>query len=95
MGYQYKLQVPISKKLRSELSSRAEEDGFGSVTDVARFFLTKYAHGMLSITAVSAGGDNLDKILAEGILEYKQGKTKPLDPKKPLIPQLENWSEDE
>ncbi len=92
--YQYKLQIPISRKLNTMLKTKAEELGLNSVTDIARMLLTNFASGKISLSFTPERREDeiateaLEKIIAKGLEEYKQGKTKKLNFKKPLHDQL-------
>lgn len=95
MVYQFKLQVPISKQLNEKLKKKAKEVGFGSVNDVARLLLTNFANGNLFVSFLSnqvpkveEDIEELEKIVAEAMEEYKQGKTKTIDPSKSISKQL-------
>lgn len=97
MAYQFKLQVPISKELNEKLKYKAKEVGFGSVNDVARLLLTNFANGNLFVSffsnpsTIPASKENieeLERIITEGMMEYKQGKAKSLDLAKPISKQL-------
>lgn len=43
------LQVPIDQKLRKNAEKKAESDGFSSIQQVVRFFLTKYTLGEIGV----------------------------------------------
>lgn len=93
MAYQFKLQVPISKKLNDMARAKAEELGFSSLNDVVRFLINSFATGKLEITAspVNPHTENLEeleKIVAQARAEYKRGEAITIDPSKPITPQL-------
>ncbi len=92
--YQFKLQIPISRKLNTQLKEKAEEMGLSSVTDIARMLLTNFASGKLTFAFIPEAKEPeiasaaLEAIIAKGLEEYKQGKTKKLDLSKPMHEQL-------
>ncbi len=94
MTYQLKLQVPISEELNNKLKKKAKEVGFSSVNEIVRLLLTNFVNNNLVISFVSKLGfensnvDNLKQIIAEGLVEYKEGKTKKLNFSKSLHSQL-------
>ena len=98
MAYQFKLQVPISEDLNQQLKTKAKEIGFSSVNEIARLLLTNFANGNIFLSFMSNSTTSyalspeeqkdLESIVAEGIKEYKEGKTKKLDFSKPLTEQL-------
>ncbi len=92
--YQFKLQIPISRKLNAKLKDMAEDMGLSSVTDIARMLLTGFAAGKINLAFIpetrepEIASAALEQIIAKGLEEYKQGKTKKLDFSKPLHEQL-------
>ncbi len=94
MTYQLKLQVPISEELNNKLKKKAKEVGFSSVNEIVRLLLTNFVNNNLVISFVSklsgenSNKENLKQIIAEGLVEYKEGKTKKLNFSKPLYSQL-------
>lgn len=92
MTYQLKLQVPISETLNNKLKKKAEEIGFSSVNEVVRILLTNFINGnlVLSFTTKSteSNTEELKDIIARGLIEYKQGKTKKIDFSKSVHKQL-------
>lgn len=96
MSYQFKLQVPISEELNEKLKKKSKQIGFSSVNEVARLLLTNFANGNLSLSFVESKPsssnyeniDELEKIVLEGLREYKSGKTKRLDLSKSISKQL-------
>ena len=98
MAYQFKLQVPISEDLNQQLKTKDKEIGFSSVNEIARLLLTNFANGNIFLSFMSNSTPSyalspeeqkdLESIVAEGIKEYKEGKTKKLDFSKPLTEQL-------
>ena len=96
MAYQFKLQIPITRELKEMLKEKAEEIGFSSVNEIVRLLITNFAKGNLNISFVHKSKDLIEKIneidlknvIAEGLVEYKKGKTKKLDFSKSLHEQL-------
>ncbi len=93
MAYQFKLQVPISKKLNDMAKAKALEMGFGSLNDMVRLLITNFATGKfeLALTPVNPHTENLEeleKIVAQARAEYKRGEAITIDPSKPITPQL-------
>ncbi len=94
MSYQLKLQVPISEELNNKLKKKAKEVGFSSVNEIVRLLLTNFVNNNLVISFVNKLDDEysekekLKQIIAEGILEYNEGKTKKLDFSKSIHKQL-------
>jgi len=93
MAYQFKLQVPISKKLNDMARAKAEELGFSSLNEVLRFLIKSFATGKLDITAFSVNPhtenlEELEKLVAEAMAEYERGETKTIDFSRPISEQL-------
>ena len=96
MTYQFKLQIPITFELKEKLKQKAEEIGFSSVNEIVRLLLTNFAKGNLNLSLVYKPKDiiqetnetDLKNIIAEGLVEYKKGKTKKLDFSKSIHDQL-------
>jgi len=94
MAYQLKLQIPISEELNNKLKKKAKEVGFSSVNEIARLLLTNFVNNNLVISFVSkldiegSNKENLKQIIADGLIEYKEGKTKKLNFSKSLHSQL-------
>ena len=96
MTYQFKLQIPITRELKEMLKQKAEEIGFSSVNEIVRLLITNFAKGNLNISFVPRSKDiveeinetNFKNIIAEGLVEYKKGKTRKLDFSKSLHDQL-------
>lgn len=96
MTYQFKLQIPISRDLKELLREKAEEVGFSSVNELIRLLITNFAKGNLNLSFIYKPKDvfegtnetDLKNIIAEGLVEYKKGKTKKLDFSKSLHDQL-------
>ncbi len=93
MAYQFKLQVPISKRLNDMAKAKAEELGFSSLNDVIRFLINSFATGKLEISAsqVSPHTENIEEIerlVAEAMAEYERGETKTIDFSRPISEQL-------
>ena len=94
MSYQLKLQVPISEELNNKLKRKAKEVGFSSVNEIVRLLLTNFVNNNLVISFVSkidneySDKEKLKQIIAEGLIEYKEGKTKKLDFSKSIHKQL-------
>ncbi len=101
MAYQFKLQVPISEELNKKLKKKAKEVGFSSVNEVARLLLTNFADGNLGISFVEPGrkveyaSPELEEIIAQGMKEYREGKTIRLDPSRSFHEQLMETSEED
>ena len=94
MTYQLKLQIPISEELHNKLKKKAKEVGFSSVNEIARLLLTNFVNNNLVISFVSkldtesSNKESLKQIIADGLVEYKEGKTKKLNFSKSLHSQL-------
>ena len=96
MAYQLKLQIPISEELNNKLKKKAKEIGFSSVNEIARLLLTNFVNGNLVVSFLSkletketkSDNEDLKKIIADGLIEYKEGKTKSLDFSKSIHKQL-------
>ena len=95
MVHHFKLQIPISEKLKESLKQKAGEIGFSSINDLARLVLTNIANGTLNISFnfkltshQTSEDEELEKILKEGLVEYKAGKAKALDFSKSIHNQL-------
>ena len=96
MTYQFKLQIPITRELKESLKQKAEEIGFSSVNEIVRLLITNFAKGNLNISFIPRAKDVIEEIketdlkslIAEGLVEYKKGKTKKLDFSKSLHDQL-------
>ena len=94
MTYQLKLQIPISEELNNKLKKKAKEIGFSSVNEIARLLLTNFVNNNLVISFVSkldiegSNKESLKQIIADGLIEYKEGKTKKLNFSKSLHNQL-------
>ncbi len=94
MTYQLKLQIPISEELNNKLKKKAKEVGFSSVNEIARLLLTNFVNNNLVISFVSkldtesSNKESLKQIIADGLVEYKEGKTKKLNFSKSLHSQL-------
>ena len=89
MGYQFKLQVPISKELNEQLKEKIKDAGFSSINEVVRFLLTNFANGKLGIAFTNQQQEmNYEELLLEGLNEYRRGETIPLDPSKNINEQL-------
>ena len=96
MAYQLKLQIPISEELNNKLKKKAKEIGFSSVNEIARLLLTNFVNGNLVVSFLSKLGtketksanEDLKRVIADGLIEYKEGKTKSLDFSKSIHHQL-------
>jgi len=93
MANQFKLQIPITLELKEKLKQKAEEIGFSSISDIVRLLITNFAKGNLNLSLVYkpkeiAEETDLKSIVAEGLVEYKKGKTKKLDFSKSLHDQF-------
>lgn len=90
MAYQFKLQVPISEELNEKLKEKSKQVGFSSVNQVARLLLTSFVNGDLNLSFTNNDKDSdLEKIIAAGIAEYENAKTKTLDLSKSIHEQLQ------
>jgi len=68
-----KLQVPVREDIKARAIAKAEEQGFSSLQEVLRLFLTGYANGQYNF------GFNLDSIVQEvrqTLNSYKTGSLK-------------------
>ncbi len=93
MAYQFKLQVPISKKLNDMARAKAEELGFSSLNEVVRLFIANFAKGKLPISFAPVNPhtenlEELEKLVAEARAEYERGETKRIDFSRPISEQL-------
>jgi hypothetical protein len=93
MAYQFKLQVPISKKLSDMAKAKAEELGFGSLNDVVRFLINSFATGKLEISASQVNPhteniEEIEKLITQVMAEYERGEVITIDPSKPITPQM-------
>lgn len=52
MAEQTRLQIPVSKKMKKNLQKRAEELGFSSPNEIARFLLQSFLGGKINIGLV-------------------------------------------
>jgi hypothetical protein len=92
MAYQFKLQVPISEELNEKLKEKSQQVGFSSVNQVARLLLTSFVNGDLNLSFTNSDkntNSDLEKIIAAGIAEYENTKTKTLDLSKSIHEQLQ------
>ena len=92
MAYQFKLQIPISEELNEKLKQKSKQIGFSSVNQVARLLLNSFVNGDLNFSFTSSNKNfdsDLEKIIAAGIEEYNNGKTKELDLSKSIHEQLQ------
>ena len=74
------LQIPMSKKLRLQAATAAANQGFSSLQEAVRVFLTKLAADEVSIDitpAVRLSAKN-DKRYAKMVDDIESGRVKPL-----------------
>ena len=71
------LQIPITKRVRDSATKAAREQGFSSLQEVVRVFLSKFADRCIDVSftppAVQLSEKN-DKRYAKMVEDYKTGK---------------------
>ena len=96
-----KLQIPINNKIKDEAERIAIQQGFSSLQDYIRFFITgltqgKYSSGVITNPTSVISSDYelyLNRILSDYEAEVKNGKqSKPVKNGTDLLNQLNNES---
>ena len=79
---QTKLQIPVDNQTKIQANDRAQKDGFSSIQEVVRVFLSNYAKGNFSINFNTNSEHTSDKYeeflnkrLKEILEDFKMGKT--------------------
>jgi hypothetical protein len=75
------LQVPIKAIIRQKALKQAEDEGFSSLQELVRVFLTQYSKGNISLTLQTGTKDNytteqiseFDDLARKADEEYKRG----------------------
>ena len=71
------LQIPITKRVRDSATKAAREQGFSSLQEVVRGFLSKLADRCIDVSVTSPAvqlSEKNDKRYAKMIEDYKAGK---------------------
>jgi hypothetical protein len=94
---QTNLQVPLSSAIKDKALKKAEDEGFSSLQELVRVFLTMYGKGKVSMALKSENDtytpkqiEEFDTLARIAEQEYKRGDYIEVSTKKDLMKMLEN-----